>query len=60
MYSTGMVTIFLYIASVLSFLLGVQYREFFTLGFILGIVFFIIASGTLLVMMRKRMDKQDF
>ena len=60
MYSTGLATAFLYIASVLSFLFGAQYPEYYRLGMGLCIVFFIIATGTLLVMMRKRMEKQNF
>ena len=60
MYSLGMATIFMYLASVISFLLGVQYQSFYYFGFGLGAVFFIAATAILLVMMGKRADKQDF
>ena len=60
MYSIGLATIFLYIASLISFLLGVQFPDYSKLGLGLSAVFFIVATGVLLVMMRKRMENQDF
>jgi hypothetical protein len=60
MYSISFATIFLYIASVLFFLLGVQYKEFFTAGFSIGALLFLVATGTLIVILRKRMEKQNF
>ena len=60
MYSIGLSTALLYIASVASFLLGVQYKDYFKTAFILGGALFVIASVALLLMMRKRMEKQNF
>lgn len=60
MYSIGLATVFLYITSLISFLLGVQYENYVKPSFVLGALFFIVASGALLLMMRIRMEKQDF
>lgn len=60
MYSIGLATALLYIGSVISFLLGVQYENYYKLSFAFGALFFVVATGALLLMMRKRMEKQNF
>ncbi len=60
MYSIGLATVFLYIASLISFLLAAQFPDYSRLALVLSAVFFIAASGALLVMMRIRMEKQNF
>lgn len=60
MFSLGLATVFIYLASLTSFLLGIQYSGFFTIGMALGGLLFIVASATLIIMLRKRMDVQDF
>lgn len=60
MYSIGLATVFLYIASLISFLLAAQFPDYYKPALVVSAVFFIAASGALLVMMRKRMEKQDF
>ncbi|MGI8469061.1 MAG: hypothetical protein ACR2N3_11490 [Pyrinomonadaceae bacterium] len=60
MRSIGMSTIFIYIASLISFALAIQYAGFFAVGMALGALLFIVATITLLTMMKKRADKEDF
>ena len=60
MFATGLITAFLYLASLITFLLAMQFPERFTWGFALGGLFFIVATGMLVLMMRKRMEKQNF
>jgi hypothetical protein len=60
MHSIGYATIFLYIASIITFLLAVQYGDMFKLFAGLSALFFIAATGTLIVMLRIRMEKQNF
>lgn len=60
MYSTGLATIFVYLASLVTFIFAMQFSGFFIPGVVLGALLFIAASATLLVMLRKRMDIQDF
>jgi hypothetical protein len=60
MRSIGFATIFLYIASIISFLLAAQYPDYYKPALVVSAVFFIAASGALLVMMRIRMEKQNF
>jgi hypothetical protein len=60
MHKIGFITAFLYIASLITFLLAVQYDDMFKIFAALSAIFFIAASGALLVMMRMRMEKQNF
>ena len=60
MNSIGLATVFLYIASIITFLLAVQYDDMFKIFIALSAIFFIAATGALLVMMRMRMEKQNF
>ncbi len=60
MHSIGYATVFLYIASLITFLLAVEYDNLFKLFAALSGIFFLAASGALLVMMRMRMEKQNF
>ena len=60
MFSIGWATAFLYIASLIMFLLAVQYGDWFKVFAALSAIFFIAATGTLLVMTRMRMEKQNF
>ena len=60
MHSMGMVTVFLYMASLISFLLAAQFPEYYKPALVVSAVLFIAASGALIVMMRIRMEKQNF
>ena len=60
MYSFGMTTIFMYLASLTSFLLGVQFANFFVFGVAIGTLLFVAATAILLTMMGKRAERQDF
>jgi len=60
MHSIGLATIFLYIGSLISFLLAAQYPDYYKPALVLSAVLFIAASGALVVMMRIRMEKQNF
>ena len=60
MNSTGLATVFLYIASIISFLLAAQFPDYSTAALVVSAVLVIAASGALLVMMRIRMEKQNF
>lgn len=60
MFAKGLVTAFLYLASLITFLLAMEYTERFTWGFALGGLFFVVATGMLVLMMKKRMEKQNF
>jgi hypothetical protein len=60
MHSIGLATAFLYIASLITFLLAMQFDHLFKIFAALSAIFFIVASGALLVMMRIRMEKQNF
>jgi hypothetical protein len=60
MYSIGLATSLLYLASLITFLLKVHYGDAFPYGLGLSALLFIVATVALLVMMRKRMEKQNF
>ena len=59
-FRIGWATAFLYLGSLIAFLLSVQYDNLFKIFAVLSALCFIAATGTLLVMMRMRMDKQNF
>lgn len=60
MYSTAFATMFLYIASLVSFLLGVQFEDYSKIAIGASLMFFAVGTIVLLVLMRKRMEKQNF
>jgi len=60
MHSIGLATTLLYIASLITFLLAVQYDDMFKIFAALSALFFIAASGALLVMIKIRIEKQNF
>lgn len=60
MYSTAFATMFFYIASLISFLLGIQYEGYSKIALGAGFLFFVLGTVILLVIMRQRMEKQDF
>lgn len=56
----GLATAFLYLASLITFFLAVQFNENFTFGFALAGLFFLTATGICIFMLRTRMEKQNF
>lgn len=60
MRSIGLRTVILYLASLVTFALAIQFANFFTPGLILGAVLFIAATIILLMTVRKRFEKQNF
>lgn len=56
MYPLGYVTVFFYLASVMIFFFGLFISVFFTMGMVLTILFFAIASIILGVMVKQRIE----